>query len=98
MAVSVEDVMPFFTGCDLVKMDIEGSEWARLDDERLRMAGPWSLTLEFHADRCPDSDSDRAARDLLAAAGYVIVPPARPYDYEFPHGLGMLWGIRRPSG
>jgi FkbM family methyltransferase len=98
LAVSVEDVMPLLTRCDLVKIDIEGSEWALLTDDRLRTAGPRSLALEFHAERCPDSDPEGAARDLLTAAGYVIVPPARPYyEYEFPPGQGMLWAIRRPS-
>jgi FkbM family methyltransferase len=95
ITVPTEDVMPLLAASDLAKIDIEGSEWALLSDERLRAAGPDALVLEFHADGCPTADPERAATDLLAAAGYRTVPPPRPfYDYEFPSGQGMLWAER----
>jgi FkbM family methyltransferase len=97
IAVRIEDVMPVLARSDLAKIDIEGSEWALLSDARLREAGPDALVLEYHADGCPTADPQRAASDLLTAAGYRIVPPPRPfYDDEFPPGQGMLWAVRAP--
>jgi FkbM family methyltransferase len=95
ITVPVEDVMPLLAVADLAKIDIEGGEWALLSDERLRTGGPDAVVLEFHADGCPAADPERAASDLLAAAGYRTVPPPRAFhDYEFPTGQGMLWAAR----
>jgi FkbM family methyltransferase len=95
ITVAIEDVMPLLAASDLAKIDIEGGEWALLNDERLRTAGPDALVLEFHSEGCPTADPERAASDLLTAAGYRTVPPPRPfYDYEFPSGQGMLWAER----
>jgi FkbM family methyltransferase len=98
IAVRIEDVMSLLAASDLAKIDIEGGEWSLLSDERLREAGPDTLVLEFHPEGCPTADSERAASDLLTAAGYCIVPPPRPfYGYEFPPGQGVLWAMRARS-
>jgi FkbM family methyltransferase len=95
IAVPIEDVMPVLARSDLAKIDIEGSEWALLRDQRLREAGPAALVLEYHAEGCPTTDPRKAASELLTAAGYRIVAPPRAfYDDEFPPGQGMLWAMR----
>jgi hypothetical protein len=95
IAVPVADVMALIATADLVKIDIEGSEWPLLADERLGEGGPDAVVLEYHPNGCPAGDPGVAARQLLEAAGYRLVPPPRPfYADEFPSGQGMLWAAR----
>jgi FkbM family methyltransferase len=72
--------------CDLLKLDIEGGEWALLGDPRLRDAAR-VIVLEWHAFRCPGPDPPALAKDLLAAAGFE-------HHVELPgatDGCGVLW-------
>jgi FkbM family methyltransferase len=83
------DVLPLMADADFIKMDIEGSEWALLNDPRFAALRPAALVIEHHAHLCPGADPQAAARESIAAAGYdmheVRLPPgACP-------GQGMLW-------
>jgi FkbM family methyltransferase len=72
------DVLPLIEGADLVKMDIEGSEWPILEDERLRDSNVAHIFLEYHRWACPHPDPRAYAIELLERAGFTLVhaPPA----------------------
>jgi FkbM family methyltransferase len=85
--VPVVDVLPRLAQVDLAKVDIEGGEWAILDDRRFPEAAPAAFVLEYHPGLCPDPDPSRAARARLAAAGYEVEA-----TWERNDGHGVLWG------
>lgn len=58
--VEARDVFPFLEGVDLLKVDIEGSEWELLADERFGV--PSVVVLEYHPSGCPDGDPHVEAR------------------------------------
>lgn len=69
LEVPVLDVFPYLAGADLVKMNIEGSEWDVLEDPRL--ADDSSIWIvEYHRMRNPDSDITDLVRRLFQAAGF----------------------------
>jgi FkbM family methyltransferase len=84
--VAVEDVLPRMAGSDLVKIDIEGGEWAILRDPRFRQSPPRVLVLEYHPRFCPEADPRLAAESALAAAGLDVESIWHRAD-----GHGMLW-------
>lgn len=79
------DVFPYLGRADLVKMDIEGGEWAILADPRLGELRS-ILVLEYHPQRAPEEDTAAAATRLLSAAGFELAP-----IFHRPDGVGMLW-------
>jgi FkbM family methyltransferase len=84
------DVFPLAEEVDLVKIDIEGSEWRILDDERLSTLAAPLIVMEWHDLLCPYPDAGPAARATLERAGYeVVAEKLRP-----PH-TGTLWALRR---
>jgi FkbM family methyltransferase len=88
--VPVIDVFPDLNRADLIKIDIEGGEWALLEDPRFaRCTGRVVVVVEYHPQGSPTEDAGAAARRLLRAAGYSVVPagPER-------NGLGLVWGWR----
>jgi FkbM family methyltransferase len=84
MPVQARDVLPEMERRDLVKMDIEGSEWELLADPRFGSAP--AVVLEYHPHLCPSPDSHGEAERLLTGAGYRVAPVFRR-----PSGLGALW-------
>jgi hypothetical protein len=88
--VAAVDVLPFLERADFVKIDIEGSEWAILGDERFAGLGPPALVLEHHPYLAPDPEPQITALRLLEAARYE---PVR--TVEFPAGQGLVWALRR---
>jgi FkbM family methyltransferase len=83
------DVFPLAEHADLVKIDIEGSEWRILDDARLATLAAPIVVMEWHDLLCPHPDPGPAARRALERAGYEIVAELiRP-----PH-TGTLWALR----
>jgi FkbM family methyltransferase len=78
---------------DLLKMDIEGGEWAILSDARLRTLAARALVLEWHAHGCPGSDGRDTAVRLLAGAGYDQFA-----EVERGRENGLLWAWRKDSG
>jgi FkbM family methyltransferase len=69
---------------DLLKIDIEGSEYALLADARFAQLSVHTLVLEWHP--TPDFPGDSGGawcRERLAAAGYVV-----------EEHKALLWGWR----
>lgn len=84
--VPVEDVMSILADADLVKMDIEGGEWAILTDARFRESPPRTIVLEYHPGGCPTDDPRKAVESVLEGAGLDVRPIWHRAD-----GHGMLW-------
>jgi Methyltransferase FkbM domain len=82
----MEDVLESFAEADLVKIDIEGGEWALMADPRFGSAD--TIVLEYHATGCPQPDLHAAARRLLEGHGYELVPLFEGDDF------GMVWAFR----
>ena len=89
--VAAEDVLPRIRGADLVKIDIEGGEWALLDDPRFAETEARAVVLEYHPENCPGLDPQAEAERAFVGAGFEVSRgPAKP---EF--GTGILWGWRQ---
>jgi FkbM family methyltransferase len=88
--VQAIDAFDYLAQADLVKIDIEGGEWALLGDARFRSLGARAVVVEYHADSCPSSNPARQAEQALGRAGFAVIPgPEKP---QFRAGL--LWGAR----
>lgn len=72
VTVPLLDVLPPLKPCHLVKLDIKGSEWSILDDERFRDLEAVALTMEWHVLRCPSPDPRALAEKALVDAGYTV--------------------------
>jgi FkbM family methyltransferase len=86
-AVPARDVLPLMETSDLVKIDIEGSEWELLGDSRFGSAP--AVVLEYHPGGCPTADPHAEAERLLAGIGYEVQSV-----YRMPSGLGVVWAWR----
>lgn len=84
------DVFRLADSADLIKIDIEGSEWDILDDPRLGEVPAKALVMEWHDLLCPHSDPRTAAREALERAGFTIIADR----VSFPE-VGMVWAVRR---
>ena len=85
----------FFAGDpsgDLIKMDIEGGEWALLTDRRFAALKFDVLVLEWHARGCPFPDAHEATVRLLGAAGYN-----RLEEVSKGRDSGLLWAWRESA-
>ncbi len=80
---------------DLLKIDIEGAEWAILGDARLASHPARAIVLEWHSRMCPALDARRAARELLEAAGYEAIDADRDEASNEVRVNGVMWGLRR---
>jgi FkbM family methyltransferase len=86
--VPVSDVLARIAQADLLKMDIEGGEWAILGDARFREAPPRAVVLEYHRHLCPGTDPRAEAESALRAAGLRVQSIAEGGD------IGMFWAWR----
>lgn len=77
---------------DLLKIDIEGAEWAILTDPRLPELKASALVLEWHTGACPESDPHTAAVRLLRAAGFTHTLDIG--DRAADSTNGVLWAWR----
>jgi FkbM family methyltransferase len=84
--VRAVDVFPLLAGADLVKIDIEGGEWAILGDPRLGDLHDVTIVMEYHRLWAPSLPAYDAARGLLEAAGFTV-GGHRPNHW----GHGVLW-------
>lgn len=93
--VQTVDILPRIATADLVKMDIEGSEWSILTDSCFLSRRPRALTMEYHRYGCPTRGDDHMVPDphprklaitLLRAAGVTVAPVVHN---EWGHGV--LW-------
>ena len=77
---------------DLLKLDVEGSEWAILEDPRLASLDARVIVMEWHSLWAPQPDAHGAALHLLTRAGYEIhLDRVHP-----PLGhTGLVWAGRR---
>jgi FkbM family methyltransferase len=87
LVVPSEDVLPLLAEADLVKIDIEGGEWAILGDPRFVTAPPRRVVLEYHPNAAALPNPRDAARARLRAAGLSAMAPI----FERADGYGMLW-------
>jgi FkbM family methyltransferase len=87
--VPVADLFALEGHRDLVKMDIEGGEWAVLADPRMADMDADVIVLEWHDQGCPAPDPRAHAIRLLREAGYREL-----YETIEPSHCGMLWGRR----
>ncbi len=87
--VDVIDIFPILLGrrIDVLKIDIEGSEHAILDDPRFAQVDARAVLMEWHrVTRVPDARERCCAR--LSSLGYTI-------DESFIEpGAGMIYGFR----
>lgn len=88
-SVPAIDALARLDGVDLLKMDIEGGEWAILDDPRFVAAAPAVTVLEYHPHLCPHPDPRAAVEAVFARAGQRIHTISARAD-----GHGMLWAWR----
>jgi FkbM family methyltransferase len=91
ITVKAVDVFEQLRDADLLKIDVEGSEWPLLADPRFAEVPAEVVILEYHAEGCPESEPAPAAERALVAAGYEVVRGA----FKPSYGAGILWGIRR---
>jgi FkbM family methyltransferase len=89
--VASRDVFPFLATADLLKMDIEGSEWDILEDPRFSEIAARVIVLEYHPQGCPGPDPREAAQVAVRRLGCVVREIAVPHA---PPGVGMLWAWR----
>ncbi|HEY1690366.1 MAG TPA: FkbM family methyltransferase [Solirubrobacteraceae bacterium] len=90
MRVSVTDLFAIQDSIDLLKIDIEGGEWALLSDERLRLLRAEIIVMEWHWRDAPSGDAHGAALDALVKAGYQIHSDV----VSDVAGVGMIWAAR----
>lgn len=88
ICVPVVDLFPYLQRADLLKLDIEGSEWPILSDARLQELTELVLVFEYHREACPYPDARDAALRLLSIAGFVAHEIDAPYQ---PDGTGLVW-------
>ncbi len=89
-SVPTVDAFVLMDDADLVKIDIEGSEWPILEDSRMATTRAKVLVLEYHRWGC-DRGEDPSTRchDLLRAAGFAWRDSGVPGD-----DFGTLWAWR----
>jgi FkbM family methyltransferase len=83
--IATVDVFPYIAAADLVKMNIEGSEWEILKDARLASTSVrWMV--EYHHIASPDPDIHGLVKRLFADAGYTVRLASQSGDRN-----GLLW-------
>ena len=88
--IEAVDVFPYLREVDLLKIDIEGGEWAIMEDERFASVPARALVLEYHVRGCPDEDPQAAAAAALRDAGFTVFAGVSKPRF----GAGLLWGLR----
>ncbi len=88
--VPCADVFRLAESMDLIKIDIEGSEWEVLADPRMAALTASALVMEWHDKQCPYPDPSAAARSALDRAGYDVLSEHQPVSSN-----GTIWAARR---
>jgi FkbM family methyltransferase len=91
LLVAAEDVLPVIAGVDLLKMDIEGGEWAILEDPRFAASPPQAVVLEYHPRAARSSDPHGDVLLLTRKAGLTETATI----FRRADGHGMLWAWRK---
>jgi FkbM family methyltransferase len=87
--VEAVDVFPWLVEAQLIKIDIEGAEWAILADPRFRDLEAVAVHLEYHRRSCPGSDPRARATQALEQAGFRWLPVT-----DSGEGDGIVWAWR----
>jgi FkbM family methyltransferase len=85
--VPVRDAFPFLERADLIKIDIEGSEWDLLLDPRFGSLPAKAIVMEYHRACCPEDDFRTAAISRLTEAGYTV----EPVSHDEANGIVWAW-------
>lgn len=89
-AVRTVDAFELMRDADLVKIDIEGSEWPILEDARLENTPARVMVLEYHSWSCPQAaDPAGYCVELLERAGFTVAM-TDPLRRDF----GTAWAWR----
>jgi FkbM family methyltransferase len=88
VSVPVIDVLPLIADADLLKIDIEGSEWPILADSRFKTLSARAVVLEYHPQGAPGPDPAEAAAGLLRGAGFTV---GEPFDVRGDAGVIWAW-------
>jgi FkbM family methyltransferase len=91
--VEVKDVFGDMEQCDLLKIDIEGAEWALLADPRFTDVAADVLVIEAHYSACPDPDPPGHLVKKLECAGFELESAPTPR----PDGTTTVWATRSPE-
>jgi FkbM family methyltransferase len=83
------DAFRLAQSADLVKIDIEGSEWEILADPRLASLPAQALVMEWHDKQCSHPDPRAAAHAALTDAGFEVLCEHRPVASN-----GTIWALR----
>jgi FkbM family methyltransferase len=86
------DALKLADGHDVMKLDIEGGEWAILADPRLASSRLVAITVEYHAHLCPGPDTHGLAQALLRDAGFQV--SRQDHVVGAPPEEGVLWAWR----
>jgi len=92
--VETVDALPLLAAGDLLKIDIEGGEWAILADPRWHEIRAATVVLEYHRQLCPALDPAATAEAALREAGYEVLLGR----YKSAFGAGIAWGYRPVRG
>jgi FkbM family methyltransferase len=91
--VPARDVFTLLDGVDLLKVDIEGAEWALVADARFGGLRCPVVSFEYHPHGRPGTDGRALARAALEQAGYEVLSGAAGAE---DRDVGVLWGVREP--
>jgi FkbM family methyltransferase len=90
VTVSVRDVLPDLMDCDLLKIDIEGAEWAILGDRRFANMTAIAIVLEVHPRPGePPSLTESRLRDAFDRAGLTWAG-----HWTAGAGADVIWAAR----
>ena len=92
LTVQSVDMFRLAGAADLIKMDIEGSEWPILADSRMRSVYATAWVMEWHSLNCPYPAPADAARELLEQAGFEVVLERTAIAGH----NGVVWALRTP--
>jgi FkbM family methyltransferase len=84
-----DDVMGLLGIADLIKIDIEGSEWPILADARWPQITALAVAMEWHLTDTAASGEEQAT-GALERAGLTVV-----HSYSEEPSCGVLWAVRR---
>jgi FkbM family methyltransferase len=89
VTVPARDAFALLEGVDLLKIDIEGAEWALVADARFAGLRCPVISFEYHAHGRPGPDGGALARSALERAGYEVLS-----GLASGPEVGVLWGVR----
>jgi len=87
--VEAVDVFPWLAEAQLIKIDIEGAEWAILADPRFGRLEAAAIHLEYHRRGCSGPDPWASATQALEEAGFHWLSVT-----DSGEGDGILWAWR----